>query len=568
MFDNLPQKPEEILRWSWPQIQPYFEELSRRQLNAGNVAEFLADWTAVADRISEAQRRLYLATARNTADQEVEQAYEHYLDEIAPQAKAADQALIEKLLESGLEPAGFEVPLLKLRTQAALFREENLPLLTREQKMSTEYNKIIGAQTVEWEGEEVTLSQLRPIYQESARQRREKAWRLTAARQLEDREAINDLWRRFLELRLQLAANADQPDYRAYRWREMLRLDYTPEDCQRFQRSIEQVVVPAASRLYEKRRQRLGVDSLRPWDLDVDPTKLPPLQPFSTAEDLKQGASRIFHQVDPQLGAYFDTMIEEDLLDLINRKNKAPGAFCTTFYASKRPFIFGNAVGLQRDVQTVLHESGHAFHAFEVLKLPYLQQRWYGLEFAEVASMSMELLAGPYLTKEHGGFYDEAGAARARLEELESILTFWPYMAVVDAFQHWVYTHPEQAMNAANCDQQWGQLWDRFMPGVDWSGLEEERVTGWHRKQHIHRSPFYYVEYGLAQLGAVLVWRNALRDQTAAVAQYRQALALGGTRRLPELYAAAGAKLDFGSETLREAVALVEQTIEELDSSL
>jgi oligoendopeptidase F len=415
---------------------------------------------------------------------------------------------------------------------------------------------------VDWEGEEITIRQLLPILQEEHRDRRESAWRLSMARQLGDRQAINDLWGRFLELRLQLASNATMPDYRSYRWQQLLRFDYTPEDCQQFQKAIEDIVVPAASRIYEARRSRLGLDSLRPWDLDVDPMRLPPLRPFETVDELVSKTAAIFHRVDTHLGKYFEIMRQENLLDLDSRKDKAAGGYCSDFPVAKRPFIFTNAVGLDDDVRTMLHEGGHAFHFFEMNHLPYFQQLRIPMEFAEVASTSMEFLSYPYLTEEEGGFYNTRDAARACLEHLEKSLLFWPYMAIVDAFQHWVYENPESAANPANCDTKWGELWDRFMIGIDWSDLEEEKVTGWHRKLHIHLDPFYYVEYGLAQLGAVQVWRNALVDQPSAVADYRRALSLGGTVSLPDLYEAAGAKFAFDAATLKQAVNLMEGKIE------
>ncbi len=257
-------------------------------------------------------------------------------------------------------------------------------------------------------------------------------------------------------------------------------------------------------------------------------------------------------------------MRAEGLLDLDNRKGKAPGGYCTDFPVARRPFIFANSVGVHEDVQTLLHEGGHAFHVFECSHLPYQQQLVVPLEFAEVASMSMEMLAAPYLETEQGGFYSAEEAARARIEYLERSLLFWPYMAVVDAFQHWVYEKPAAASDAAQCDAQWNALWDRFIPDIDWSGLEEEKITGWHRKLHIHQSPFYYIEYGLAQLGAVQVWRNALSDQAGAVAAYRRALALGGTRPLPQLFETAGARFAFDAETLSQAVTLMERVISEL----
>jgi oligoendopeptidase F len=368
-----------------------------------------------------------------------------------------------------------------------------------------------------------------------------------------------------MQLRCQLAENAGQPDYRSYRWKQLLRLDYTPQDCVRFHQAIEQIAVPAALRLYQKRQQRLGVDRLRPWDLDVNPFGQPPLRPFTEITQLEDGVTRIFHRVDPQLGEYFAQMRRAGLLDLDNRKGKAPGGYCTEFIAVNQPFIFMNSVGLHEDVQTLLHEGGHAFHVYETAPL-CIQQRQVGMEFAEVASMGMELLSAPYLIREQGGFYSPQDAARARVEHLSGAILFWPYMAVVDAFQHWAYENPQAASHPQNCDARWAELWARFMIGVDWGGLEDELVTGWQRKLHIHTDPFYYVEYGLAQLGAMQVWRNALQDQARAVAAYRRALALGSTASVPELYAAAGAKFAFDADALKAVIDLAEQTIDDLEA--
>jgi oligoendopeptidase F len=272
----------------------------------------------------------------------------------------------------------------------------------------------------------------------------------------------------------------------------------------------------------------------------------------------------IFRNVDMKLGSYFHVMLDEQLLDLENRKNKSPGGYCTGFPAAKRPFILMNAVGLHDDIQTLLHESGHAFHRFESNHLPYYQQRSVGMEFAEVASMAMELLASPYLAKDKGGFYEQSDADRALADHLEKSILFWPYMALVDAFQHWVYENPEDAAHSSRCDDQWSTLWKRFLPWIDWSGLEDELATGWHRKLHIYTVPLYYVEYGLAQLGAVQIWGNALKDQTAAVAAYRTALSLGGTVPIPELFSTAGAHFAFDSETLKTAVTLMTSVLDSM----
>ncbi|HTY25493.1 MAG TPA: M3 family oligoendopeptidase [Desulfomonilaceae bacterium] len=562
MFDPLPEKATELAGWSWAEFEPYFSDLANRELNTHSLQDFLSDWTRVSELLDETFSRLHVATTIDTADNEAEQRYHNFLDRIYPRAEQAEQQLKQKLLAFGVVPPGFEVPQSKMRAEAELFRERNLPLYVEEHKLSSEYDKIIGSQTVHWDGQEMTVVQLKPVFQNADPTLREGAWRAALRRQLEDRNAIGDLWRKFMAVRLDLSANAGFGDYRSFRWKQMQRFDYHPSDCMRFHEAIEQEVVPVAVRICERRRKLLGLETLRPWDLEVDPMGRPPLVPFQDVSELMTGASSVFHRIDPVLGSHFDTMIREKLLDLDNRKNKAPGGYCTEFASAKRPFIFMNAVGVHDDVQTILHEAGHAFHAFERAHLPYYQQRQVNMEFSEVASMAMEFLASPYLTRAEGGFYSEADRARAVCEHLERSILFWPYMAVVDAFQHWVYEHPSESVNPANCDAYWATMWRRFIPWIDWSGLEDELMTGWQRKLHIHTVPFYYVEYGLAQLGAAQVWRKALSDQAAAVAAYRNALALGGTVALPALYAAAGAEFSFNPAVLRAAVSLLNDKID------
>lgn len=571
MFASLPKTAQAFIEWTWGEIELYYLDLEARPLDADNVAAWLADWTLLQQLMSESGARLHVATTVNTSDQEAVTRYQNFLVHIAEPAASHEQKLREKLLASGLSASGFEIPLRNMQTDAAIFSQANIPLSTREEELKLQYNSIIGAQTVHWDGEERTLTQLKPVLQHDDRDLRETVWRAIADRRLEDREALNQLWQQLLPLRLQMAKNAGFDDYRSYRWKQFWRFDYTPDDCLTFHEAIEQVVVPAATRAYDRQRQLLGANTLRPWDLDRDdvyPPTRPALKPFQTIDELVSKAETIFQRVDPELGEYFSIMRREGLLDLDNRKGKAPGGYQMSLALSKRPFIFMNAVGIQDDVQTLLHEGGHAFHWFEASRLPYSQQWEYTAEIAEVASMSMELLASPYLTQKEGGYYSEEEAAHARIHHLEHILYFWPFMAVVDAFQHWVYTHPEAALEPSECDAKWGELWARFIPGVDWSGLEDARVTGWQRKLHIFRYPFYYVDYGLAQVGALQVWRNALSDQAGAVRSYRSALALGGTRPLPDLFAAAGAKFAFDAPTMRGLVDLIETTINRLKQQL
>ncbi len=575
MLKNLPSTPQEIIAWTWPEIESHYKDMKARPLSAAVVDAWLADWSSIGERIEEMFARLSVATSINTADKDATGRMNRFLDEIFPKVMAAEQKLKEILLASRLEPNGFKIPLRNMRAEADLFRESNLSLLADQQKFSIEFDKIYGAQTVKWEGEEITLTRLAMTFQQPDRAKREKAWRLKAERQLADQKSINDLWKKFMDVRAKIAKNAGKPSFREYSWQQKLRFDYTPDDCKSFARSIEEVVVPAATRIYQKRMRALGLDSLRPWDLvdgwfslPTPPAGQPVLKPFATIDELKSKVSAIFEKVDPVLRGYFDTLLTEGLTDLDNRKNKAPGAYCTSYTSIRKPFVFVNAVGTHNDVMTTLHESGHAFHVFETTKIPYIQQLAVPMEFAEVASMGMELLASPYLTKANNGFYSDVEAARARVEHLEAMLLFWPFMAVVDSFQQWVYENPKEGSDPAACNEKWEQLWSRFIPAVDWSGLEDVKATGWHRKLHIHQVPFYYVEYGLAQLGAVQIWGNALKDQKQAVAKYRQALSLGGMVTLPELFKAAGAKFAFDSTTLRTALDLMEKVINELETAI
>lgn len=569
-IQSLPTDAKSILALRWADYEPYYKDLEARELNKGNIDTWLDDWSTLAATADEHYWRLYIATTVNTADKQIEDGFNKYIEEIQPLAKTAEQKLKDKLLASGLSPKSFQTGLRMMRAEAEIFTEENLPLLAEEQKLTTEYNKLRGAVTVMWDGEERTLTQMFPLLYETDRSVRQRAWEVTQSRLIKERQNINDLWERFMPVRLKIAENADMPDYRAYVWKQKFRFDYTPEDCKSFHAAIEEVVVPAASRIYEKRRQQLGVESLRPWDIHVDPLGAAPIKPYESMDEFKSKSRAIFEQVDPKFGEYFQIMMDEDLLDLDSRKNKAPGGYSLGLHVAHRPFIFMSNTNTPGDVQTILHEGGHAFHEFERAHVHFYQRGeiYLPAEFAEVASMGMELIASPYKTKEYGGFYTESEAARALIELLEGSITFWPYMALVDAFQHWIYENPGESLDASKCEDKWAELWDRFKPGIDYSGLEDAKKTYWHHQGHIFNSPFYYIEYGLAQLGAVQVWANTRKDQKKAVADYRKALALGATVPLPELFATAGAKFAFDAKTLKEAVDLMEEVIGEMEAKL
>jgi oligoendopeptidase F len=566
MPNMLPRTSQEFSTWTWLQIEPITRELAERTLTAENLEAWLANWSHLRSLLNETSARLQIAASMDTTDIKAEACFSTYQEKIFAPALAAEQKIKENLLNSELAPPPeFEIPMRTIQVESDLYCEENLPLLIDEQKLINDYNKIIAGQTDEWEGAEVTLLQLEAKLQDPDRSTREQAWRLRLDRQMDDREAINSLWGNLVSLRHQIALNAGFEDYSAFRWKQLHRFDYTTEDCLRFHQAIEAVAVPAVRRIYERYRQCLGVTNLRPWDLEVDPLGRPPLQPFRDIGELEDKTAAIFHHIDPQLGRYFSTMRKEQLFDLGNRKNKAPHGWCMTLPLERKAFIFMNAIGWHRDVMMLLHEAGHAFHVFEMAGLPYDQQLDVPTEFLEVASMGMELLAGPYLSTNKGGFYSEGDAARARIKHLEdAIIVSWPYIAAMDAFQHWAYTNPEAAINPATCDTKWGKIWLRFMPVVDWNGLQDALAISWQSIPHFFSWPLSGIEYGIAQLGAVQVWQNALQDQTNALARYREALSLGCTVPLPKLYEVAGAKLTFDADTLQQAIALMEQTIADL----
>ena len=557
---------EAFEHWDWPQVEASAKELLEERLSQGNLEDWLGRWSFWLAVLQERLARLQVEAAQDTGDQQAEERLNNFHKMIYTPAMATNQEIKRRLLESGLAaPDGFEIAMRNLRVEAELFCAENLQLATQEEHLIGRYNQICGSQTAQWQGREVSLYELEAMLQDTNRETRRQAWQLRVERQLQDRDAIDELWAELVRLRTQIARNAGYADYNAYRWRQLRRFDYTKADCERFHRAIEAIASPAIARIYERYRRNLGSVRLRPWDLEVDPLCRPPLQPFKDISELEGRTAAIIQQIDPQLGSYFETMQREGLLDLANRPNKAPHGWCQTYYLARRPFIFMNATGWHRDVMMLLHEAGHAFHVFEMASLPYTQQMEVPAEFMEVASMAMELLASPYLSGDRGGFYPPEDADRARVKHLEdAIIVSWPYIAAMDVFQHWAYANPDEAVNGRMCGYQWEQIWQRFMPGVDWEGLEDGLRVAWQSVPHFFGWPLSGSEYSIAQLGAVQIWRNAKTDLTEALRLYRQALALGGTKTLPELYEAAGARFAFDEETLRQAVSLMEREIDRL----
>lgn len=545
---------------TWNEIVPLYDELATAELTLDSVDEWLERWSRLDEAILEAHNLAGIDYTADTADPAKEAAYIRFTSDIGPKLEEQQVRLSARLLDMGLERPELATTLRRFRNQRELFRAENVARSATLKQLNTEYQKITGAMTAEWDGERLPLPRLQPFLLDPQRDVRERAFRLRTKPYIEARDQLAAIFDAQFALREQIARAAGFANYRDFMHQDKHRFDYTPADCEQFHRAVEETVVPAVARGYERKARQLGLPTLRPWDTGVDAQGRPPLKPFSTATTLIERAEGIFQRVDPVLGDYFGVMAREKLLDLESRNGKAPGGYCTGLPASKRPFIFMNAAGVHGDVDTLLHEAGHAFHAFESFKLPLVWQRHPGSEMAEVASMSMELLAAPYLAREDGGYYSPEEARRARAEHLEGILRILPHIASVDAFQQWLYTsgdgHDRDARDAA-----WLRIRSRFEVGIDWTGLEAERTSRWYQQLHIFMYPFYYIEYGIAQLGALQVWRNALDDQAAAVAAYRRALALGGSRPLPELFAAAGARLAFDTATMAGLVGLVEDRL-------
>lgn len=570
MFTTLPTSSEAFEMLSITEIEPWYQELLNQPLSQEVLPSWIKQWSDLSALVDETVIRFEIATTCNTADEEVEQRKHTFMEEVYAPIQKLDQRIKQQLLASGLEPEGFAIPLRNLRAEAELYREENLPLLNEDKVLSDEYMQVGGSQTVWWKGKEVALASLYPVLHDPKRDEREQVWHAITERQLKDREKLDAIWSKKMQLRQQIARNAGFDDYRAYRWRQLLRFDYTPADCRKLHEIVKQVIVPTASQMWEKRRRQLGVETLRPWDVWVNPRISEAPRSITDVDGLLRQCADAFRLIDPQLGDYFETMIREQLLDLEERPNKAPGGYELPLEVKHRPFIFGRVNSITDIMGLIFHEAGHAFHVFETIPLPYLHQRKEGaipFEFAEVASTSMEFIGGMYL--QQARLCTEQEAAQLRIQHLESLLmSDLPVLIKGDAFQHWIYDYPEEAKDPENCRQKWAELTRFYQPDIDWSGLETELSSGWQGILHFYCDPFYFIEYAFASLGAFQVWNNYLRNPEAALRQYRSALALGATKTVPELYEAAGAKFAFDAETLQLVSRMVIQTVEQLEAQM
>lgn len=569
MFGSLPPPPRRYVPadldlGDLAALSACHDELATRPLVADDpwaLEQWLRDWSELESLMHEEQTRREIAVTCDTEDPAIEAAYLDWVDRVAPHVKPLRDRLARRLVAHpgapALAPERHRCLLRGLANQVDLYRDALVPLEAEQQRLCAEHQKLRGAMKAEFEGASRTLEAIEAAEDHEDPVRREAAWRAVSDRFLADKPALDDLFDRLLDNRLAQTRAAGFPDYRAYRFRQLARFDYAPADCLAFHAAIEAAVVPLACELLAARARELGRPALRPWDLQAPRVGQRALRPFADADALIAGCTAVFTAVDPGLGQQFADLAERGLLDLMSRPGKAPGGYQASLEASGLPFIFANAVGRHEDVLTLLHEGGHAFHALASAADPLIWNRSAPMEFCEVASMSMELMASRHLAT----FYDSAELRQATTQQLESIVLFLPYMACVDAFQHWLYTHPDAAKDPPTRDAAWLALHRRFFPTVDWSDLERERAALWQRKLHIFELPFYYIEYGIAQLGALQVFAGYLRDPEATVAAYRRGLALGGRAGLRDLFAAADLRFDLSEPTLHTLMDLVRTTM-------
>lgn len=549
-------------------IEAVFDELLSRPVEeAADLEQWTRDCSEFSSCVAEESARRFVNHTCHTEDPEIKKLYMEWIESIQPLLRKKGFEMEKKLVSSPaldqLDPDEFSTMIRSTRNSVELFREENIPLQTDEEKLDAEYNETIGAMTVDFDGETRTLPYMGRILEETDRDRRESAFRKIWDRMLEDTDKIETIFDKQVALRAKMAENVGFSDYRELRFRQLERFDYTPADCADFHDSIEKVIVPLLAKRQQRRREKLGVSTLRPWDSAVDVEGRPPLRPFEEVDDLVSGCRTIFERIDPSLGSHFEVLVDGELLDLQSRKGKAPGGYQCNFQETRKPFIFMNAAGKQGDIETLLHEGGHAFHSIEARNHDLMANRDAPIEFCEVASMAMELLGVPHLDV----FYEnEEQVRRARIDHLEGVLSLFPWVGIIDSFQHWVYTNPGHSRQERKTA--WLEIMERFGTGeIDWSGLEDIRAHRWMRQSHLFGVPFYYVEYAIAQLGALQVWRNYRNNPEEAVRVYREGLSLGNTRPLRELYEGAGIRFDFSRENLEELVGIVGDELKLLEGS-
>ncbi len=528
------------------------DELEKRNVsNVADLERWLSDESELAAGVAQEGSLRYIRMTCQTEDAEREKAYLYFVEHIEPLAKLRSFNLDQKYLgtsaRKNLSQNYYHVLDRSRANKVELFRRENVELEKEEAKLAQKYQKVAGAMTAFYDGQERTMQQLARYLEEPDRKVREDTWLLGENRRQNDRNEFDDIYDQLLGLRQKIAENAGFDNYRDYVFRKKERFDYSPDHCFRYHQAVEEYIVPLLRDLDHMRERKLRVDPLRPWDLVVDPQNRPPLRPFKAASELVEGCARIFDKVHPEFGENLRKLSRLGLLDLESRKGKAPGGYQSDLPEVRFPFIFMNAVGRDQDVRTLLHESGHAFHTFELRDkdmLYHYRSEGIPLEFAEVASQTMEIIGGEHL---EGTFYNAENAARSRIEHMTILVRLLAWIATIDAFQHWIYTHPGHSREER--EDHWVSLRKKFGSIENWEGHESFRRSLWQRQLHLFEYPFYYIEYAIAWTGALGLWTKYMKDPQGAIDAYKNALALGGSKPLPELFQAAELPFDFGPQT-------------------
>jgi oligoendopeptidase F len=551
--------PKDFRITDWQTLKPYFDELLERNINSNSdLEQWLKDISELEAVIGEDAAWRQIKMTCDTENKALEDAFTFFVMEIQPKIQPYADKLNHKLINSPftkqLDQQKYFVYLRNVKKNIELFREQNIPLQAEIAVMGQQYGVISGKMTIEMEGREYTLQQASKFLENPSRSVREEVYFKIQNRRLKDKDQLNDLFSSLVNKRDQIAKNAGFKNYRDYKFADLGRFDYTKEDCFQFHDAVKLQVLPLVDFIYDRKRQKLGLENLRPWDTEAEPDGIKPLTPFKTGDELVNKTIECFRRMNPFFADCLIKMKEMGRLDLDSRKGKAPGGYNCPLPETGAPFIFMNAAGQMGDVTTMVHEGGHAIHSFLAHNLPLTAFKEYPMEIAEVASMTMELFSMDYWDV----FFDNAEELkRAKEHQLERVLTIFPWIATIDKFQHWVYEHPQHTEEERA--ENWRRIVNEFTSiAIDVSGLEEYRKYSWQRQLHLYEVPFYYIEYGIAQLGAIGLWKQFKENKEQAINNYIHALQLGGTETLPQLYEAAGLKFSFDPDYISELMLFVQ----------
>ena len=553
---------------TWESVLPYFEQLSQTEIHSlTDLIQFCENRSELESYLSENFAWRYIKMSCDNQNEAHQKSYQQFVNEIMPQASVYDDAWNKKIIESPfheeLPETGYAIMLRGMKKSIEIFREENIPLFTELQNLQTQYGAATGALMVEIDGEEKTLQQANAYFESTDRSIRQEVYEKVSGARLEIKEKLDELFNQLVEKRHQVARNAGFANYRDYAFASLGRFDYSPADCFEFHDAVAATVVPIINEQAAKRKKALQLDKLKPWDKAVDSLGRKPLKPFETGQELLDKTIQVFQNIDPFLSDCLKEMIKLDRFDLDSRKGKNPGGYNYPLEESGFPFIFMNAAGQVRDMVTLLHEGGHAVHSILTKDLSLNAFRNFPSEVAELASMSMELIT---MDEWDHYFDDPKDAKRAKIKHLEDILETLPWVATIDAFQHWIYENPTHSIEERGAA--WKQIYSRFSDSItDWKGLEMAKAKLWQKQLHLFEVPFYYIEYAIAQLGALAVWRNYCANPTKALDQYLNALSLGYTKPMKEIYATAGISFDFSQGYIAELMDFLVEKIHQLEES-